>query len=146
MRLKLRHFERFCIYLFSLFKNNNCKSLLKMFTKSRSSATRTHFCSLLVNSNFVEFSFVTISTKILNSFLFNQLQLPTNSFKTLLKFITHRNAFGLSYILYNLPVYGISFGPLSILPYLSLNICNSFNCLYLAWVLQIFAHNFNFFS
>jgi hypothetical protein len=83
--LKLRHFERFCIYLFSLFKNNNCKSLLKMFTKSRSSATRTHFCSLLVNSNFVEFSFITISTKILNSFLFNQLQLSTNPFKSFLK-------------------------------------------------------------
>ena len=83
--LKLRHFERFCIYLFSLFKNNNCKSLLKMFTKSRSSATRTHFCSLLVNSNFVEFSFITISTKLLNSFLFNQLQLSTNPFKTFLK-------------------------------------------------------------
>ena len=82
--LKLRHFDRFCIYLFSLFKNNNCKKSIKV-TKSRSSATRTHFCSLLVNSNFVEFSFITISTKLLNSFLFNQLQLSTNPFKSFLK-------------------------------------------------------------
>jgi hypothetical protein len=84
--LKLRHFERFCIYLFSLFKNNNCKSLLKMFTKSRVPSTRTPFRTLLVKP-FIKFSFIAISTKILNLFLFKQLQLSksTNSFKTFLK-------------------------------------------------------------
>jgi hypothetical protein len=83
--LKVRHFERFSIYLFSLFKNNNCKQILKMFIKSRSASTRIQFILPKTNSNFVKFSFITISTKILNLFLFNQLSNSTNTFKTFLK-------------------------------------------------------------
>jgi hypothetical protein len=85
--LRLRHFERFCTYLFSLYRNNNCKSLLKMFTKSRLASTRTPFRTLFVDSTFVKFSFIAISTKILNLFLFKQLQLSksSNSFKTFLR-------------------------------------------------------------
>jgi hypothetical protein len=66
-------------------ENNNCKQILKMFIKSRSASTRIQFILPKTNSNFVKFSFITISTKILILFLFNQLSNSNNTFKTFLK-------------------------------------------------------------
>jgi hypothetical protein len=93
--LKVRHFERFSIYLFSLFKNNNCKQILKMFIKSRSASTRIQFILPKTNSNFVNFSFIAISTKILNLFLFNQLSNSTNTFlkNNLIKYFNSSESF-----------------------------------------------------
>jgi hypothetical protein len=73
-------FNHLCSFIFSLYKNNTATILLNLFVKNNL-CLRNPFKIPKFKSKFKKYSFVTISTKILNLFLYKNIELSKSKFK-----------------------------------------------------------------
>ena len=80
--LRLRQFQNLVFFIFSLVKSNRMNSLLETinsFKKQR--VTRNVFKEPISNTNLYKYSFISISVKLLNNFIFQNLGLSDVNFR-----------------------------------------------------------------
>jgi hypothetical protein len=76
--LELRHFSRFCIFLFNILSIKNSELARDILLRKNNTQTRTKFREYNWKKNFKKFSFSNISIKLLNSFLADRLEAVDN--------------------------------------------------------------------
>ena len=82
MPLRLRLFQNLVFFIFSLIKTNRCNNLLEAiysFKKDRES--RSAFNETFFNTNLYKYSFLSISIKLLNSFIYKHIQSTEETFR-----------------------------------------------------------------
>ena len=72
--LKYRLFFHFCTFSFNLFENNNIFTTKNDNYTKNPYQTRKNYRENLFKTNYGKYSFLTISTKLLNSFIAKQLE------------------------------------------------------------------------
>ena len=82
MPLRLRLFQNLVFFIFSLIKTNRCNNLLEAiysFKKDRES--RSAFNETLFNTKLYKFSFLSISIKLFNGFIYKHIQSTEETFR-----------------------------------------------------------------
>jgi hypothetical protein len=82
--LKLRFFKNFVFFVFSLIKYDRKSAILNSIKSLRKTrATRAFFDEPLSNTNLYKFSFISISIKLLNNFIYKYVSLEEKLFKSI---------------------------------------------------------------
>jgi len=69
--LTIRKFIHLSNFIFNLFKNNNCTSLISYFNQNTTIQLREKFHHTPFNSNYQKYSFTSLGTNLLNKFIYN---------------------------------------------------------------------------
>lgn len=69
--LTIRKFIHLSNFIFNLFKNNNCTSLISYFKQNTTIQLREKFHHTPFNSNYQKYSFTSLGTNLLNKFIYN---------------------------------------------------------------------------
>jgi hypothetical protein len=85
--LLYRHFFRFCTFLFNTLKNNNTFVSTSLNNNLSSSSTRNQYSELSFKKIFKQFSFISISIKLLNFFLYIEFSKENSSISKFKKFL-----------------------------------------------------------
>ena len=70
----------YCAFIHSLMKNNKCESLVNRFKLKDNTSLRKPYQTVLFDSKYQQYSLTCVGTKLLNKFIYSQLEFSKEAF------------------------------------------------------------------